>query len=153
MSSPWVTPEDEVRAAFQEIADAIGANIHKSSEHCIDIPGNGVILRVCWEVERTKGVFVTLCAKDDPEREYGLSHLVAFESSPNIDAFEEQAADGRTGDAKAAAQVAKKYTLRYLRGDAKRFSEFGEYVADWVRKNMPRLPNMRTTRWVRAEWI
>jgi hypothetical protein len=153
MSSPCVDPENEVRAAFQEIADAIGAKMQKGPEHCVEIPGNGVVLRVCWEAERTKGVFVTLFAKDDADREYGLPHLVAFESAPQVDPFEEKAADGRAGDAKAAAHVAKKYAVRYLLGDPKRFSEFRDYVVDWVEKNMPSLPNVGTNRRVRAEWI
>ena len=149
-----MNPVDAIRDAFQGVADELHAQFHRGPGCYVDIPGQGVVVRVRWAVERIQGVFVTLfrghAGEETPVREYGLAYLVEFKNrfAPSSDDVECAKGD----DPVALAELTRKYALDYLMGKPLDFSEFEEYAARRIAENAPATPTIRGTKFVRPEW-
>jgi len=148
--------EKKVVAIFQDIANEIGSEIRRNPEekYCIEIPGNGIVLRVYWQVERTVGVFVTLFREKDigkRSKEYGLGQLIKFKNGSLTKCHDP------SQEASIVSEGVRQYAMGYLLGIQEDFSDFEKYVRQQREQRRAERPSwnetLKNVKNVRPEWI
>ncbi len=146
--------EAEVTDIFTPVAKEAGLPSRKTAED-FQISGDGILLRVLWEIDRIKGAFVTLeriqSTDAKPGPAYGLSYLVDFEILTGGDSRDE--ADAKTRDPRRLAELASKYAVDYLKAGPAKFDLFASYAADRVKGNLSNMPTIKATKHIRPEWL
>jgi hypothetical protein len=147
--------KNEIVATFGEISRAAGLELETTNSSFVEIAGSGLVLRIRWEVERIKGVFVTLLrantADESSFNEYGISYLVEFKNLPDIDNVD--VARSKSNNVVAMAELVKRYALPYLLGEVTDFQAVEEYAKRRISENLPEVPNINASKWVRPEWL
>lgn len=138
-----------VAAAFKCLADEVGLPVHRASDDSIEIYGHDLLIRVRSQIERVRGIFVTIDRRGGGQRcEYGLPYLVEYNggSKAEIDA-------SVSDDLSILMQLTKRYAIDYLIGKTTDFSAFETFAARKTAERVPKTPEIKANKWIRPEWI
>ena len=146
--------KDQVMELFPEIARLAGTEMRRSAKRFddyVEIPGNGFVLRVRWEIERTQGLLVTLYKEVKEEhlvpRELNLGWFVKFKGG-SVD--EERIVE--VGRGAEVIKIVKKYALGYLLGREKDFDNIDELSRREIEEKHHYSQWNKANKWIRPEW-
>ena len=139
---------------FEEIAKILGSSVSRSTKQFddyIEIHGNGITMRVRWELEGSPGTLITFYKTPENGKnphELNLSWFIEFKNGSSKEI--ESAASSNTD---ILLDMVKKYVLGYLTGNEKNFDEIEEYAKRMAAEHFKPDPNTKIVKWIRKEWI
>lgn len=146
--------EEQVLNWFPEIAKELGTEMRINREaynDYLEIPGNGFVLRVRWEIKRTTVLLVTLHKMVKEEHlvpaELNLSWFVDFKDGS--DEERRTVASTRVED---VVKLVRKYLMGYLHGNEIDFDRVKEFANRKIEEKHHYSQWNKANKWIRPEW-
>ena len=138
----------EILTPFSELAKELQLSFQTVSNDEAELASDRYIVRVSEEIDRVKGIFVTIARRETPSKEIGLSYLIEYRGGTRSEV------EVTTGnDPKSICALVKRYAASFLVGAANDFGEFESFARRKVEERFPQTRPFKTNKWVRAEWV